>query len=80
MDFIIVDEQAEERVNELAQSIGSTRNNPKHPKIIHLFTPTSENLSKQTAKGSIQAGVVRLTKPPRRLRLLYAVCGSQSQD
>lgn len=72
-DFILVDEQSEARVNELAQYIRLTSGATSDPKIIHLFTPTSETLSRQQSTGAVQAGVVRFTKPQRRLRLLQTL-------
>ncbi|KAL5518690.1 CHK1 [Sanghuangporus vaninii] len=73
IEFILVDEQSEARVNDLAQSVQDVRGSSERLKIIHLFTPTSETLSRQPAAGSLHTSVVRLTKPPRKLRLLQTL-------
>ncbi|KAH8120504.1 dual-domain HisK/Mak2 protein kinase [Phellopilus nigrolimitatus] len=72
IDFILVDHQSELRVDALAKAIQMAKS-PTDTKIIHLFTPTSESLSRQQAVGLAQAGVVRSMKPPRRLRLLQTL-------
>ena len=73
VDFIIVDHPVESRVDELARVHRATKSaSTSATRIIHLFTPTSETLSRQSTSGSesVQTGVVRMTKPPRRARML----------
>jgi hypothetical protein len=79
LDFIIVDEQSDARVEDVAHSL------EEHPscsltKILHLYIPTSEILGRRPAvladpkKQSIQdkltARIIRSTKPPRRAKIL----------
>lgn len=71
LDFIIVDHQYEPRIDQLAQALqASTFPAVKDTKIIHMYTPTSDTLSRQPAWGNAQTGVVRMTKPPRKGKLL----------
>lgn len=69
-DFIIIDDQSEIRVDEIAGLMHATPHVYADTKIIHFFTPASETLSRQQTRGTAQAGLIRLTKPPRKLRLL----------
>lgn len=77
LDFIILDEQSESRADELSHFIRSLPNGHHNDlKIVHFFTPTTDGLSGTPAlknDGDAPAGILRLTKPPRQIRLLYAL-------
>ncbi|EIN13359.1 histidine kinase [Punctularia strigosozonata HHB-11173 SS5] len=74
LDFVILDEQSDKVVDDLALLLGSQRSGPfQDTKIIHLYTPTAASIA-----GSFQAttpGVVKMTKPPRKARLLQTLAG-----
>lgn len=71
LDFIILDEQSETRADELCRFLHQFPNDPfKDTKIIHLYTPTTDSLTGQSSFTSNTPGVVRMTKPPRKARLL----------
>ncbi|KAA1468392.1 histidine kinase [Dentipellis sp. KUC8613] len=75
LDFIFLDHQAEEAAEETARLI-KTLNLPmlKDTKIIHFYTPVTNNSSSGTQMlRSDIPGVVRLTKPPRKLRILQTM-------
>lgn len=69
VDFVIVDEQSEEKVTQVANMLQSSNSNTR---LIHLFTPTSQTISRQAFDGS-KPGIVRMTKPPRRSRVLQTL-------
>lgn len=73
-DFIILDHQSEGRVDELARTLHAS-SATSGTKIIHVYTPTSETLSRHPAWGSTIPGLVRLTKPPRQTRVLRTMAG-----
>lgn len=79
LDFIIVDEQSDARVEDVAHSL------EEHPscsltKILHLYIPTSEILgrrpavladpTKQSIQDKLTARIIRSTKPPRRAKII----------
>ncbi|KAK7468476.1 Chk1 protein kinase [Stygiomarasmius scandens] len=73
LDFIILDDQAETHADELAKF--TQQQSPlRETKIIHLYTPTT-SLSGRSIFGSSTPGVVKMTKPPRKGRLLQTLAG-----
>ena len=71
LDFIILDEQSEARADELCRFLHQFTDDPfKDTKLIHLFTPTADSHTGQSTFASNVPDVVRMTKPPRRARLL----------
>lgn len=71
LDFVLLDDQSEFRADSLARFMHALPKDPlKTSKIIHLYTPTTETLSGHSAFTSDTPGVVRMTKPPRKARLL----------
>lgn len=71
LDFVLLDDQSEYRADELTRFLHSLPTDPlKDTKIIHLYTPTTDSLAGHNAFASDTPGVVRMTKPPRKARLL----------
>lgn len=75
LDFVIVDEQSEVHVDELSRILHSLPlGSLKDTKMIHLFTPTTDNLSgTPMLRSETGNGIVRVTKPPRQARLLQTL-------
>ncbi|KAI0666240.1 histidine kinase [Trametes maxima] len=74
LDFVILDDQSETRADDLARAL---RMFPypalQDTKVIHLFTPTTDNLAGAPMLRNdteTPAGITRMTKPPRQLKLL----------
>ncbi|KAF8823868.1 hypothetical protein HHX47_DHR9000114 [Lentinula edodes] len=75
VDFVIMDHQSEMQAEELAKFIDSLHYSTlKETKVIHLYTPTT-SLSGRSVFGSNSPGVVKMTKPPRKARLLQTLAG-----
>ncbi|EPS99596.1 hypothetical protein FOMPIDRAFT_1147208 [Fomitopsis schrenkii] len=77
LDFVILDDQSEARVDEFTRIL---RTSPlpslKDTKLVHLFTPTTDNLADHPILkpgGDGSAGIIRVTKPPRQARLLQTL-------
>ena len=78
LDFIILDNQSVTSADELAQQLQTSGHRHfAETKVIHLYTPTS-NLGQAVFSNSSNAGVVRLTKPPRLARLLQTLAQSKN--
>jgi hypothetical protein len=74
LDFVILDDQSETRVDDLARSLHSLRTRPfKNTKIIHLYTPTTSSSGHPIFANSTIPGVAKMTKPPRLARLLQTL-------
>ena len=74
LDFVLLDEQSEYRADELARFLHSLPMDPlKDTKIIHLYTPTTDALTGHSSFTSDTPGVIRMTKPPRKARLLQVL-------
>ena len=79
LDFVILDDQSENRADDLTRFL-RTLPYPslQETKVIHLFTPTTDNLSgAPMLRNDIDSppGIVRMTKPPRQLKLLQVLAG-----
>ncbi|KAJ4499295.1 histidine kinase [Lentinula lateritia] len=75
VDFVIMDHQSEMQAEELAKFIDSLHHSTlNETKVIHLYTPTT-SLSGRSVFGSNSPGVVKMTKPPRKARLLQTLAG-----
>ncbi|KAI0090021.1 histidine kinase [Irpex rosettiformis] len=71
LDFILLDEQSETKADELARFLHSLPLDPlKDTKLLHLYTPTTDSVTGHSIFNSNTPGVIRMTKPPRRARLL----------
>ncbi|KIY45235.1 dual-domain HisK/Mak2 protein kinase [Fistulina hepatica ATCC 64428] len=73
IDFVILDDQSERQADDLLRFLRSTGLPAlSTTKIIHLYTPTTSRASHSIFSDS-SAGVIKMTKPPRKLRLLQAL-------
>ncbi|TBU58822.1 histidine kinase [Dichomitus squalens] len=74
LDFILVDDQSEVRADNLARFVRTLPyQTMQETKIIHLFTPTTDNLAgAPMLRNDMETppGIVRMTKPPRQFKLL----------
>lgn len=73
VDFIIVDEQSETKVELLASFIKAQELPAvKDTKIIHMYTPTTDSFGRAMVSASDPI-VIKLTKPPRMARLMHTL-------
>nr|GAT57553.1 histidine kinase [Mycena chlorophos] len=75
LDFVILDDQSETHADEMAtflRSLGVTSLHGQETKIIHLYTPTMTRSSHSIFSSSTPS-VVKMTKPPRKARLLQTL-------
>lgn len=73
LDVIILDDQYEKHAEELSIFIRSLGYPPlQNTKILHLYTPTTDG---QALFSKDTPGVVKMTKPPRKARLLQTLAG-----
>lgn len=71
LDFVLLDDQSETRADELAQFLhNQLTDSLRDTKLLHLYTPTTDSLTGHSAFHSNTPGVIRMTKPPRKARLL----------
>ncbi|KAJ3003995.1 hypothetical protein NUW54_g5022 [Trametes sanguinea] len=77
LDFVLLDDQSETRADDLARNLRSLPYPAlQDTKIIHLFTPTTDNLAgAPMLRNDTESppGMVRMTKPPRQLKLLQTL-------
>ncbi|KAH9850662.1 histidine kinase [Lenzites betulinus] len=74
LDFVVLDDQSETRADELARVLHSLPYPAlKDTQVIHLFTPTTDNLAGAPMLRNdteTPQGITRMTKPPRQQKLL----------
>ena len=79
LDFILLDDQSESRADDLTRFLRTLPYQTlEETKVIHLFTPTTDNFAGAPMLRSdmeMPPGLVRMTKPPRRLKLLQMLAG-----
>lgn len=81
LDFVLLDEQSETRADELCRYLHEFPGDPfRDTKIIHLFTPTTDSLTGHSTFADNTPGVVRMTKPPRKARLLQMLAVLKNPD
>ncbi|KAI0063199.1 STKc type histidine kinase [Artomyces pyxidatus] len=74
IDCLILDSQSETQADDIARLIEGIRlPTLKDTKVIHLYTPVSDGLSGHSMLRDDIPGVVRMTKPPREVRLLQSL-------
>ncbi|SRR5229473_7746461 len=74
LDCIILDHQAEPVADGFARLL-ETLHSPAllDTKLIHLYTPVTDTITGNLVFGNSTSGVIRMTKPPRKARLLRAL-------
>ena len=79
LDFVILDDQSEAHADQLACFLKSLEcYSLRDTKLIHLYTPTVDSVSGHAVLSSITPGVIKVTKPPRRARLLQTLARSKN--
>lgn len=73
LDFIILDDQTESHADDLAKFVGSLGGTFRETKVIQLYTPTMSHVGHPVFGKNSTPGVVRMTKPPRRARILQTL-------
>jgi len=74
LDCIILDHQAEATADGVARLLDSLHSPMlKDTKLIHLYTPATDSISSNPVLGNSISGIIRMTKPPRKARLLQAL-------
>ncbi|KAH9075705.1 histidine kinase [Lactarius deliciosus] len=74
LDCIILDHQAEATADGVARLLESFQSPMlKDTKLIHLYTPVTDSISSNPVFGNSTSGIIRMTKPPRKARLLQAL-------
>jgi CheY-like chemotaxis protein len=74
IDCIILDHQAEEAADGIARLMESLHSPMlRDTKLIHLYTPVMDSISSNPVFGNGASGIIRMTKPPRKARLLQAL-------
>jgi hypothetical protein len=76
LDFVILDDQSETHVDNLARFLHNLESSSlRDTQIIHLYTPTTNSLSGLAMFKAKHCGVLKMTKPPRKARLLQTLAG-----
>ncbi|KAK2461712.1 hypothetical protein APHAL10511_006175 [Amanita phalloides] len=73
LDFIIFDDQSESHGDDLAKFVNSLGALFHDTKIIQLYTPTMSRAGHPVFGKSTIPGLVRMTKPPRKVRILQTL-------
>jgi len=74
LDCIILDHQAEATADGIARLLESLHSPVlKDTKLIHLYTPVTDTISSNPVFGNSTSGIIRMTKPPRKARILQAL-------
>jgi len=73
-DCIVLDHQTEAAADGIVRLLESLHSPVlKDTKLIHLYTPVTDTISSNPMFGNNTSGIIRLTKPPRKARLLQAL-------
>jgi hypothetical protein len=76
LDFIILDDQSESHVDDLVHFLHSLQSLAlRDTKLIHLYTPTTGRAGRTVFGRSGTPGVIKMTKPPRKARMLQTLAG-----
>jgi hypothetical protein len=74
LDCVILDHQAEAIADGVARLLESLHSPAlRNTKLIHLYTPVTDTISSNSMFGNSTSGIIRMTKPPRKARLLQAL-------
>jgi hypothetical protein len=76
LDFIILDDQSETHVDSLVRYLHSLQSPVfQETKVVHLYTPTTSRTGHAVFGNTTTPGVVKMTKPPRKARMLQTLAG-----
>jgi hypothetical protein len=71
LDFVVLDDQSETHADELARFIRSLSSRSLHDtRVLHLYTPITSGAGHDVFGNRSILGVVKMTKPPRKARML----------
>ncbi|KAF9056453.1 histidine kinase [Panaeolus papilionaceus] len=74
LDFIILDHQSDALADDLAHYLhGLSDQQFSETKILHMYTPTTSTSGSGIFPTSSIPGVIKMTKPPRQVRLLHTL-------
>lgn len=74
LDFIFLDDQSEGGAERLIEELGNVPGNPfGDTKVIHLYTPTISRTGQPVFATNKHPGIFKLTKPPRKSRVLQVL-------
>ena len=74
VECIILDHQAESIADAIARLLESLHSPVMlDTKLIHLYTPVTDTITGNLLFGNSTPGIIRMTKPPRKARLLQAL-------
>ncbi|KAI0294831.1 histidine kinase [Russula brevipes] len=74
LDCVIFDHQAEAIADGVARLLESLHSPAlRNTKLIHLYTPVTDTISSNPMFGNSTSGIIRMTKPARKARLLQAL-------
>lgn len=75
LDFVILDDQSESHADDMARFLRSLTIPPlRETRVLHLYTPTTTGMGDIFSSRSV-LGVVKMTKPPRKARMLQFLAG-----
>ncbi|GLB36534.1 putative GAF domain containing protein [Lyophyllum shimeji] len=76
LDFLILDDQTEQHVEDLLRFLHTPDCTAlRETKLIHLYTPTTSRTGHAVFGTTTTPGVVKMTKPPRKARVLQTLAG-----
>lgn len=74
LDCVILDHQTEATADGVVRLMESFHSPVlKDTKLIHLYTPVTDTISSKPMFGNSTSGIIRMTKPPRKARLLQVL-------
>jgi hypothetical protein len=74
LDCIILDHQTEAAADGIVRLLESLHSPVlKDTKLIHLYTPVTDTILSNPMFGNSTSSIIRMTKPPRKARLLQAL-------
>lgn len=81
LDFVLLDDQSETRADELARFLHSLpADSLKDTKLVHLYTPTTDSLTRHSTFHDNASGAIRITKPPRKACILQLLALLKNPD
>ncbi|TFK30704.1 dual-domain HisK/Mak2 protein kinase [Coprinopsis marcescibilis] len=76
MDIVVLDDQSESNPDDMARFIRSLNSHSlQGTKVLHLYTPTTSRTGQDVFGNSSTLGVLKMTKPPRKARMLQFIAG-----